>query len=298
MWVYLYKNNTENELSNAYIGIPNPESITLDKSSISLTTIGQTEQLTATIEPTISDHSITWTTSDSTIATVSPTWLVTCVTPWTATITATTSNGLTASCGVKQSGLPNTYQEVEWIGSSWTQYIETDYVTTMDSEFTAEISWSSSQTWWAVFFGSDYNDQANRSIVCRIYDNSATTYNPLFFNSSYSAVQISTTTDVFHTIVIHKNWWTFDWTPYTLNTNWSVNSYPIDIFARNTSWTRGDRKSIMKFKSLEIKENWTTVRNYVPCYRKQDWVIGLYELVDGVFHTNAWSWTFSKWSDV
>ena len=44
------------EISNAYIGIPNPESITLDKSSISLTTVGQTQQLTATIEPTISDH--------------------------------------------------------------------------------------------------------------------------------------------------------------------------------------------------------------------------------------------------
>ncbi len=103
MWVYLYPNNTETELKNAYIGIPNPTSIVLDKSSISLTTIWQTEQLTATIEPTVSDKTITWSSDDTTIATVSTTGLVTCVTPWTCTITATTVNGLTASCSVTQS---------------------------------------------------------------------------------------------------------------------------------------------------------------------------------------------------
>ena len=100
MGVYLYPNNTETELKNAYIWIPNPTSIVLDKSSISLTTIWQTEQLTATIEPTISDHSITWSSDDTSVATVSTTGLVTCVTPWECTITATTVNGLTASCSV------------------------------------------------------------------------------------------------------------------------------------------------------------------------------------------------------
>jgi len=90
----------EHELKNAYIWIPFPESIVLDKSSITLTTIWQTEQLTATIEPTISDHSITWSSDDTTVATVSTSWLVTCVTPWECTIIATTVNGLTATCYV------------------------------------------------------------------------------------------------------------------------------------------------------------------------------------------------------
>ena len=100
MGVYLYPNNTETPLKDAYIWIPFPTSIVLDKSSISLTTVWQTEQLTATIEPTISDHSITWSSDDTTVATVSTSWLVTCVTPWECTITATTVNGLTASCSV------------------------------------------------------------------------------------------------------------------------------------------------------------------------------------------------------
>jgi len=98
MWVYLYPNNTETEISNGYIGIPDPESITLNRSSLSLSTTWNTFQLVATIEPLISDKTVTWTSDDTTIATVDSTGLVTCITPWDCTITATTVNGLTATC--------------------------------------------------------------------------------------------------------------------------------------------------------------------------------------------------------
>lgn len=72
--------------------------ITLDKTSISLTTAGQTEQITAILTPADSTSTVSWTSSNTSIATVSSTWLVTCVTPWNCTITATTDNGLTATC--------------------------------------------------------------------------------------------------------------------------------------------------------------------------------------------------------
>lgn len=76
--------------------------VTLDKSSISLTTAWDTEQLTATISPNnAEDTAVTWSSSDTSIATVSTSWLVTCVTPWTATITVTTHDwGYTATCWV------------------------------------------------------------------------------------------------------------------------------------------------------------------------------------------------------
>lgn len=74
--------------------------ISLDRSSINLETVGQTEQLTATLTPPDSTSKVSWTSSNTSIATVSSNWLVTCVTPWTCTITATTDNWLTAICGV------------------------------------------------------------------------------------------------------------------------------------------------------------------------------------------------------
>ena len=76
--------------------------LALDKSSISLTTVWQTEQLTATISPEWAvETKVVWSSSDETIATVSQTWLVTCVTPWECTITAT-CGGYSASCSVIQ----------------------------------------------------------------------------------------------------------------------------------------------------------------------------------------------------
>ena len=77
--------------------------ISLDKSSISLTTVGQTSQITATLTPADSTSKITWSSSNTSIATVSQSWLVTCVTPWSCTITATTNNWLTATCSVTAS---------------------------------------------------------------------------------------------------------------------------------------------------------------------------------------------------
>lgn len=76
--------------------------VTLNKNTLVLDTVWQTEQLTATITPAnADDQTVVWSTSDSSVATVDQTWLVTCVTPWDATITVTTNDGwYTATCSV------------------------------------------------------------------------------------------------------------------------------------------------------------------------------------------------------
>lgn len=42
----------------------------------------------------------------------------------------------------------------------------------------------------------------------------------------------------------------------------------------------------------------TPIRNFVPCYRKADNVIGLYDTVEGKFYTNAGTGSFTKGADV
>ena len=75
-------------------------SLTLNKTWMLLTYAWQTEQLTATRNPSDAvETQVTWTSSDTSIATVSDTWLVTCVTPWQCTITAACW-WKSASCGV------------------------------------------------------------------------------------------------------------------------------------------------------------------------------------------------------
>lgn len=75
--------------------------ITISNSELTLY-VGKTAQLTATVNPTnATNQGISWTTSDSTVATVSETGLVTAKKVGTATITATSSDGnKTATCAI------------------------------------------------------------------------------------------------------------------------------------------------------------------------------------------------------
>ncbi len=75
------------------------EDITLDKTELSID-IGSSETLVATITPgDATDQTITWVSSDTSVATVSN-GVVTALGNGTATITATTANGKSASCTV------------------------------------------------------------------------------------------------------------------------------------------------------------------------------------------------------
>ena len=82
------------------------ESIKLNKNSKALN-VGDTFTLTATVKPdNATDKSVTWSSSNTSVATVDENGAVTAVSEGTATITATASNGVEASCSVtvKQKG--------------------------------------------------------------------------------------------------------------------------------------------------------------------------------------------------
>ena len=79
-----------------------PTSVSLNKTSATLTSKGATVSLTATVSPSnATDKSVTWKSSNTSVATVSSSGVVTAVANGTATITATTnSGGKTATCSV------------------------------------------------------------------------------------------------------------------------------------------------------------------------------------------------------
>ena len=82
--------------------------------------VNGTQQLTATVTPSGANQSVTWSSSNTGIATVNSSGLVTGVAAGNATITATTTNNLTATCAitVTSSGgaLPSPWQTLD-IGS-------------------------------------------------------------------------------------------------------------------------------------------------------------------------------------
>ncbi len=77
--------------------------ISLNESSLTLTAVGQTATLTATVTPDdVTDNSVTWLSSNTAVATVSGDGVVTAVANGTAIITATTADGTnyTAQCAI------------------------------------------------------------------------------------------------------------------------------------------------------------------------------------------------------
>ena len=77
-------------------------------------------------------------------------------------------------------------------------------------------------------------------------------------------------------------------------------SVPMAIFGY-TSGTSGDVSSKREYKlySARISKGHEVIRDYVPCYRKSDGVVGLYERVTGQFLTNdADTGSFAKGKDV
>ena len=199
--------------------------ISLDKSSIKLTTAGQTEQLTATLTPADSTSSVSWTSSDTSIATVSSTWLVTCVTPWTCTITATTDNGLTATCSVSNWWIPSSYtilylplnwdvkdpyNNVTYSWGHWSASYATWSWSTQAANFTGSNAisiWTSlDYTWWTWWYtvcfwftttSPSYEQRCSSRVswkyfhMCRISSSKANAY---CYNSNWDTSVSWTTT--------------------------------------------------------------------------------------------------------
>ena len=75
----------------------------------------------------------------------------------------------------------------------------------------------------------------------------------------------------------------------------------IYLFTANgtSAATTANRKYYGKLYSFTMDTmDGRPIRNFVPCYRKSDGVIGLYDTVEGVFYTNRGSGDFTKGPDI
>lgn len=86
--------------SNCGVFLVSPDSCTLNKATTSIE-VGANETLTVTVLPAnAANKSVTWESSDTSVATVNSSGKVVGVGVGTATITATTFNGMVGSCVV------------------------------------------------------------------------------------------------------------------------------------------------------------------------------------------------------
>lgn len=209
--------------------------------------------------------------------------------------------------------VPYDYQEVEYLESNGSQYIDTLIPTDSIGEMKAKIMLKSSSrsTWEWAFGGSDgskntpyYNNNGfglmlptNGNIYFQVnnqnYAFPSSMYNFNYigdFSLSSSNNDITFSLSIPPATPVPVTWSSI---PITSNRNFYlfIMNFSDGV---NLSTTNGNR-----FYSCEItnKQN-QIVSNLIPCYRKSDSVAGMYDNVNHRFLTNQGTGTFVVGSDV
>jgi len=185
--------------------------------------------------------------------------------------------------------LPSTYQEVEWIASDTNQWIDTLYRPNIDTELIIDFQDTSTSS-WENYFGAD------NIYRCQRY----TTYQSQFSwipDGSTAFFNINLSTRI--KLKFNKNGIFYEDGTALLNKTISGVSPNQNLVLFNSYYQSTlDMGAAYTLYRFQIKENDVLIKDFIPCYRKSDNEIGLYDLVNGQFHTNLGSYSFTKGNDV
>lgn len=194
------------------------------------------------------------------------------------------SGDLNAS--INSAFLPIEYQQILYLQSTGTQYIDTgvdlfsveNHKIIIDFEPTILYNYN---TIWGTSYDAD-------TFEGWIYGNGnlASRYNNTRYGSDNSV-----TINNRYTLELQKNGTTLT---KTLNNNLiGSNTASSKITSANFYlFLSGSDYGKYKLYSSQLYKNNELVRDFVPCYRKSDNVAGLYDIINGTFYTNAGSGTF------
>lgn len=186
------------------------------------------------------------------------------------------------------SNLPIEYIELDYIESTGTQYIDLEYTPNTNTKVELNAGGITEKTFpvtsggWFIGGRTAYEQEAF-----------GTYYNPgqqalyaAFGNQQISAEVLST--DFYnkdHTFVIDRNGLFLDNKKLFSFNNTFTGQYPLYLFTINLAGFTANLLSY-KFYSCTIWEDGNIVREYIPCKRRNDAVIGVYDTITQQFFTN------------
>lgn len=193
------------------------------------------------------------------------------------------------------SQLPTEYQEVEYIQSSGTQYIDTGVVATSGFEIDIKINIDTVTGSWApILSAHELSAPYKRNFIAY------TSSKKMEIDAGDKITQTSVTltgddvikaSNVENNFYLNVNGTNYTPTVTTAASDLAYSGRTMHLLHSNGydfGYTSG------KVYYCKITVGGTLVRNFVPCYRKSDNIAGLYELVNGVFYINAGTGDFAK----
>lgn len=181
--------------------------------------------------------------------------------------------------------LPSGFTEYEYIEATGTQYINTGYIPTADTEIVCTFMRTASQSYHAAEFGVSPTPKAIAAGDYWGWGNAADkqgTYHP---DDIFGLLTIRVNISGVYNLIGAKavNFGTVTWTSGSL---------PIYLLARNNGGN-ADRLAKEKLYHWAAYENGTKMVEFIPALRRSDNELGLYETVSGTFFTNAGSGVFT-----
>lgn len=200
----------------------------------------------------------------------------------------------------RKTRLPEEYQEVEYLESTGTQYIDTGVKCQNNIGCSVEFAFNNNSTTYQYLLGEVTVGTSRFSPIFLDKEN-----NSGFFSYTATLSFSFNTYGAFDTNK-HKVDFNSDGKRNVIYdgiqkgvigetaTGLGKNIY---IFGRNNSSLISDRV-YAKIYSLKLYDNGIIVRNFVPCYEKSTKIAGLYDLVNGVFYKNKGTGFFSVGSAI
>lgn len=186
-----------------------------------------------------------------------------------------------------QSRLPVDYIELQYIQSSGTQYIDTGYKPTNNTRVQCRFELLESGRAYGVF-GSRIAYQNTAFDLFAYGQNSNKDFQDDY--GSNSNAPMASTLGIYE-IDKNKNVTNINGNIYTFPLSTFQSSYNMYILGINTAGSTNNQLGSLKIYSCQIYDNDTLIRDFVPC-KTIDGVIGLYDVVNSVFYTNAGTGSF------
>jgi len=182
----------------------------------------------------------------------------------------------------RQGILPEEYQQVEYLESSGTQYIDTGVIPDDTTGFKIKLSLPEVTT--DIFrFGTRQDSGDSRYVLGSNAGRAYFGFDKLYNNNNWT-ISINTP------FVANLNYLNSryanidDMNSVSINTLSTSFTYSLVMFGRNSYGTIAS--SAQKIYFLKITKSNELIRDFIPCYRKSDNVIGMYDLVENKFYTN------------
>ena len=182
--------------------------------------------------------------------------------------------------------LPDEYQQVEYIESTGTQYIDTGFKPNQDTKIDIKIT----------RIAGGISNPAILGVTNPFYS-FAINNNDFYYAFNQTGTNIkSTTFSIGETAIFKTDREKLYKNGNLVNTLYTQGNFQsnlnLTLFARRTGNNTAERRGNMQIYYCKIYDNNVLVRNFIPCKNPSN-VAGMYDTVNGVFYTNAGTGTFN-----